>query len=121
MPETTCLVQWWCSSFLEYVGICSSPHIEEDRLWIVTNRGEVVCLDMNGLADGNDGDFKDEQKYYGAGFAGMAKARDVTVDGETRTLSEASAKLVESLMGRKPELRFAYIQEHAKFVQDIDI
>ena len=60
----------------EYVGICSSPHIEEDRLWIVTNRGEVVCLDMNGLADGNDGDF---------------------MDGETRTLSEASAKLVESL------------------------
>ena len=81
----------------EYVGICSSPHIEEDRLWIVTNRGEVVCLDMNGLADGNDGEFQDEQKYYGAGFAGMAKARDVTVDGETRTLSEANAKLVESL------------------------
>ncbi len=81
----------------EYVGLCSSPAVEEDRLWVVTNRGEVVCLDMNGLADGNDGPFQDEQKYYGAGLSGIAKARDVTVDGETRTLSDANATLVESL------------------------
>ena len=81
----------------EYVGICSSPAIEEDRLWVVTNRGEVICLDMNGLANGNDGPFKDEQKYYGAGYAGLAKAREVTVDGETRTLSDGHATLVESL------------------------
>ena len=81
----------------EYVGICSSPAIEEDRLWVVTNRGEVICLDMNGLANGNDGSFKDEQKYYGAGYAGLAKAREVTVDGETRTLSDGHATLVESL------------------------
>ena len=47
----------------EYVGICSSPAIEEDRLWVVTNRGEVVCLDMNGMADGNDGPFKDEAAF----------------------------------------------------------
>jgi hypothetical protein len=24
-------------------------------------------------------------------------------------------------MGRKPELRFEYIQEHAKFVKDLDV
>jgi len=30
-------------------------------------------------------------------------------------------KLVESLMGKKPELRYAYIQEHAQFVEDIDV
>ena len=29
--------------------------------------------------------------------------------------------LVERLMGRKPELRFQFIQENAKFVQDIDV
>tara|TARA_R110002073_G_scaffold246849_4_gene409654 strand:- start:1322 stop:1531 length:210 start_codon:yes stop_codon:yes gene_type:complete len=40
---------------------------------------------------------------------------------EIKTEAKKTAKLVESLMGRKPELRFAYIQEHAKFVQDIDI
>ncbi|NNC89292.1 MAG: PQQ-binding-like beta-propeller repeat protein [Akkermansiaceae bacterium] len=47
----------------EYVGICSSPVIEKDRVWIVTNRGEVVCLDIDGLADGNDGPFKDEADF----------------------------------------------------------
>ena len=30
-------------------------------------------------------------------------------------------ELVESLMGKKAELRYAYIQEHARFVEDIDI
>lgn len=30
-------------------------------------------------------------------------------------------QLVESLMGKKPELRYAYIQEHAQFVEDIDV
>ena len=32
-----------------------------------------------------------------------------------------TSDLVEALMGRKPELRFQYIQEHAKFVEDIDV
>jgi len=32
-----------------------------------------------------------------------------------------TAKLVDSLMGRKPELRLAFIQEHARFVEDIDV
>ena len=35
--------------------------------------------------------------------------------------SRRTADLVESLMGRKPELRFAYIQENAQFVRDIDV
>ncbi|MEK7820626.1 MAG: DNA topoisomerase IV subunit B [Pseudomonadota bacterium] len=30
-------------------------------------------------------------------------------------------RLVERLMGRRPELRFEYIQEHAKFVKDLDV
>lgn len=30
-------------------------------------------------------------------------------------------ELVESLMGKKAELRYAYIQEHARFVEDIDV
>ncbi|MAO54964.1 MAG: DNA topoisomerase IV subunit B [Rhodospirillaceae bacterium] len=42
-------------------------------------------------------------------------------DPEIRTEARKTAKLVESLMGRKPELRFAYIQDHARFVEDIDI
>lgn len=33
------------------VGICSSPLVEKDRLWIVTNRGEVFCLDTGGTGN----------------------------------------------------------------------
>ncbi|MDA7507394.1 PQQ-like beta-propeller repeat protein [Akkermansiaceae bacterium] len=47
----------------EYVGLCSSPAIQGNRMWLVTNRGEVVCLDTEGMANGNDGPFKDEAKY----------------------------------------------------------
>jgi len=37
-------------------GICAAPLVEEERLWIVTNRGEVLCLDTEGFNDcENDG------------------------------------------------------------------
>ncbi|MFH1918543.1 MAG: PQQ-binding-like beta-propeller repeat protein [Planctomycetota bacterium] len=43
------------------VGICSTPMVEGDRLWLVTNRTEVVCLDVEGFGDGeNDGPFEGE-------------------------------------------------------------
>jgi topoisomerase-4 subunit B len=32
-----------------------------------------------------------------------------------------TADLVERLMGKKPELRFAYIQENARFVEELDV
>ncbi|MEZ6134571.1 MAG: PQQ-binding-like beta-propeller repeat protein [Pirellulaceae bacterium] len=42
-------------------GICSAPLIDGDRLWYVTSRGEVVCLDTDGFTDDeNDGPVKDE-------------------------------------------------------------
>lgn len=47
----------------EYLGICSSPAVEGNRLYLVTNRCEVVCLDTEGMANGNDGPFKDEGQY----------------------------------------------------------
>ena len=47
----------------EFLGICSSPTVEGDRVYLVTNRCEVMCLDVNGMADGNDGPFTDEGQY----------------------------------------------------------
>lgn len=42
-------------------GICSTPLVEGKRLWFVSNRGEVVCLDIDGFYDGaNDGPYRDE-------------------------------------------------------------
>ncbi len=43
-------------------GICCAPLVEGDRLWFVTSRGEVRCLDTAGFRDDeNDGPFQDEQ------------------------------------------------------------
>src|SRR5262245_2932138 len=36
-------------------GLCSSPIVEGNRVYYCSNRCEVVCLDANGLADGNQG------------------------------------------------------------------
>ncbi|HBE69335.1 MAG TPA: serine/threonine protein kinase [Planctomycetaceae bacterium] len=37
-------------------GICCAPLVDGERLWYVTSRGEVVCLDAMGFHDGeNDG------------------------------------------------------------------
>ena len=48
------------------LGICSTPCVEGNRVYVVTNRSEVVCLDTEGLANGNDGPFHDERRYTGA-------------------------------------------------------
>ena len=44
-------------------GISSPATVEGDRLYVVTNRGEIVCLDTHGLSNGNDGPFKDEARH----------------------------------------------------------
>jgi len=42
-------------------GICSTPLIEGDRVWVLTNRCEMMCLDLDGFHDGtNDGEVTDE-------------------------------------------------------------
>ena len=43
------------------MGICCSPLVEGERLWFVTSRGEVKCLDVQGYYDGeDDGPVKNE-------------------------------------------------------------
>jgi len=42
-------------------GVCSTPFVEGDRLWYVSNRAEVVAADVDGLKDGNDGMIKNEK------------------------------------------------------------
>ena len=44
------------------LGVCSSPAVDGDRAYVVTNRCEVVCLDTNGMANGNQG-LQDEGTY----------------------------------------------------------
>ena len=42
-------------------GIASAPFVEGNRLWVVTNRCELICLDTEGFYDKkNDGPYTDE-------------------------------------------------------------
>ncbi|MBI98510.1 MAG: pyrrolo-quinoline quinone [Verrucomicrobiales bacterium] len=46
----------------EYLGICSSPAVEGNRVYVVANRCEILCLDTEGMKNGNQG-FQGEAKY----------------------------------------------------------
>jgi topoisomerase IV subunit B len=69
-------------------------------------------------------------RFKGLGEMMPAQLKDTTMDPATRTLArvtlpraeESVEDLVESLMGRKPELRFRFIQENAEFAAaDLDV
>ena len=61
----------------------------------------------------------------GADFHLIALPQEVPINSNSMKIEpkevKRTAKLVESLMGRKPELRLAYIQENAKFARDLDV
>jgi outer membrane protein assembly factor BamB len=59
LPKIKTSVYWdWPNA-----GICSPPTIEGERVYVVSNRGEVMCLDAQGMANGNDGPFLDEARH----------------------------------------------------------
>ena len=69
-------------------------------------------------------------RFKGLGEMPPAQLKETTMDPTRRTLLKVMAApeerartndLVESLMGRRPELRFAFIQANARSVVDIDI
>ncbi len=69
-------------------------------------------------------------RFKGLGEMMPAQLKETTMDPAKRTLARiiidqdnrpTTEALVETLMGKKPELRFAFIQEHAKFVNELDV
>jgi outer membrane protein assembly factor BamB len=44
-------------------GMASPVSVEGQRAYTVDNRGEVVCLDVQGMANGNDGPFLEEGEH----------------------------------------------------------
>ncbi|HUZ12359.1 MAG TPA: DNA topoisomerase IV subunit B [Caulobacteraceae bacterium] len=69
-------------------------------------------------------------RFKGLGEMMPAQLKETTMDPRTRSLARISLprseetveSLVEALMGRKPELRFRFIQEHAEFAaEDLDV
>lgn len=45
------------------IALCSPPTVEGDRVYVVTNRAEVVCLDLHGMSNGNDGPYRSEGQH----------------------------------------------------------
>ncbi|MGC8829301.1 MAG: PQQ-binding-like beta-propeller repeat protein [Verrucomicrobiia bacterium] len=45
------------------LGLLCSPTIIGNRIYIISTRGEVLCLDIDGMKNGNDPPFLDEANY----------------------------------------------------------
>ena len=45
------------------VSMCSPPTVEGNRVYVLSNRYEVMCLDLAGLANGNDGPYQEEGRH----------------------------------------------------------
>ena len=72
----------------------------------------------------------DVSRFKGLGEMDAKDLKDTTMNPETRALIRVTidedvagetGDLVERLMGKKPELRFEYISENARFVEDVDV
>ncbi|WP_169569236.1 DNA topoisomerase IV subunit B [Sneathiella limimaris] len=72
----------------------------------------------------------DISRFKGLGEMPPAQLKETTMNKEKRVLLQVripmeefgeTADLVESLMGKKPELRFHFIQENARFADNLDI
>lgn len=72
----------------------------------------------------------DVQRFKGLGEMDAKDLKETTMDPSSRKLIRVNidedepgetGDLVERLMGKKPELRFQYIQENAKFVEELDV
>jgi topoisomerase-4 subunit B len=72
----------------------------------------------------------DISRFKGLGEMPPMTLKDTTMDPAKRTLLKVvipaedranTSTLVESLMGRRPELRFAFIQERATSVEELDV
>lgn len=44
-------------------GISSPATVDGDCVYLVSNRGEIICLDARGMTNGNDGPFLDEAAH----------------------------------------------------------
>jgi topoisomerase-4 subunit B len=95
----------------------------------------VYCLDEaeknRWLEKGLGGKGKiDVSRFKGLGEMDAKDLKETTMDPETRKLIRVTVDedvpgetgdLVERLMGKKPEMRFAYIQQNAQFVEELDV
>ena len=97
-----------------------------NRLYVADEAAKEAAL-----AKGLGGKGKiDVQRFKGLGEMDAKDLKETTMNPETRKLIRVTidedepgetSDLVERLMGKKPELRFQYIQENARFVEELDV
>jgi topoisomerase-4 subunit B len=121
--------------------------IESGRLFLampplfkLSNKGTIVyAMDEADRAEKMKAHFKPNQKvdmtrFKGLGEMNPAQLKETTMNPASRTLARVTlpdsmdeltemkpAELINTLMGKKAELRFRFIQENAAFVEDLDI
>ena len=88
-------------------------HKDELLETVFTGRGKIELGRFKGLGEMNAPQLKDTT--MNPKTRNLAK---ITIDEENLPSTES---LVETLMGKRSDLRYQYIQEHAKFVEDVDI
>jgi outer membrane protein assembly factor BamB len=82
-------------------GICSSAYVEGDRLYYVTSRGEVACLDTEGFHDGeNDGDVTDEEEFAKRGVAVRKKQIQAKITQLQTQDAEKNAEEIKKLQAQ---------------------
>ncbi|MFY9206951.1 MAG: toprim domain-containing protein, partial [Yoonia sp.] len=96
------------------------------RLYVTDDAAKDVAMEK-GL--GGKGKI-DVQRFKGLGEMDAKDLKETTMDPTTRKLIRVTiadeepgdtADLVERLMGKKPELRYQYIQENAQVVEELDV
>ena len=88
-------------------------HKDELLKTVFTGRGKIDLGRFKGLGEMNAPQLKDTT--MNPKTRNLAK---ITIDEENLPSTES---LVETLMGKRSDLRYQYIQEHAQFVEDVDI
>lgn len=80
-----------------------------------TGRGKVEVSRFKGLGEMMPAQLKETTMH-----PGQRTLLKITLPDDDKDQKE-TASTVNTLMGKKPELRFAYIQENAQFASDLDI
>jgi len=80
---------------------------------VFTGRGKIDIGRFKGLGEMMAAQLKDTTMN-----PATRKMIQITIDDENLPTTEA---LVETLMGKRADLRYQYIQEHAQFIEELDI
>ncbi len=131
--------------FMEMPGLVHSGHLylALPPLFRITQGGKTVYARDDAHKDElMETEFKGRGKVEISRFKGLGEMpakqlKETTMDPTTRALlrvtlpagltddeiieAKETARLVDDLMGRNPEPRFKYIQDHAEFVESLDV